>query len=178
MAGLGGYIYLKPAADAKPNAAAAPLKSPLDPSKFVDLPLKRIEPYNHNTALYVFELPNNATSQLPVASCVLVQPASDAADPPKDDKGELVHRPYTPVSAPDLPGEFTFLIKRYQGGALSQYIHSLKPGEKIGIKGPLPKLPIKGLSLFMYAPFPVVDTTIPSVNEFEQVGMIAGGSGM
>jgi cytochrome-b5 reductase len=26
------------------------LKSPLDPSKYIDLKLKRVEPYNHNTS--------------------------------------------------------------------------------------------------------------------------------
>ncbi|KAH9949410.1 cytochrome-b5 reductase [Amylocystis lapponica] len=157
IAGLAGYIYLKPSS--APKAQAAPQKSPLDPKNYVDFALKRIEDYNYNTAKYVFELPNNATSQLPVASCVLVQPASDASDPIKDSKGELIHRPYTPVSPPDLPGEFVFLIKRYEGGKMSQYIHSLKPGEKIGIKGPLMKIPIK-------------------INEFDEVGMIAGGSGI
>ena len=28
-------------------------KSPLDPDNFVDFKLKRVEPYNHNTAMYV-----------------------------------------------------------------------------------------------------------------------------
>lgn len=52
-----------------------------------------------------------------------------------------------------------FLIKKYPGGALTQYIHSMKPGEEIAIKGPLPKHQWKA-------------------NEFEHVGMVAGGTGI
>lgn len=32
-----------------------------------------------------------------------------------------------------------FLIKKYPNGALTQYMHSLKPGDEIAFKGPLPK---------------------------------------
>lgn len=32
-----------------------------------------------------------------------------------------------------------FLIKKYPGGHLTQYIHSMKPGEELAFKGPLPK---------------------------------------
>jgi cytochrome-b5 reductase len=36
------------------------LKSPLDPEKFVDFKLKKVEPYNHNTSRYVVFEPLNA----------------------------------------------------------------------------------------------------------------------
>lgn len=52
-----------------------------------------------------------------------------------------------------------FLIKKYPGGALTQYIHSMKPGEELAFKGPLPKHQWKA-------------------NEFEHVGLIAGGTGI
>ncbi|PCH34495.1 ferredoxin reductase-like C-terminal NADP-linked domain-containing protein [Wolfiporia cocos MD-104 SS10] len=158
-AGIAAYIYLKQSGSAK--AAATPKKdltSPLDPQKWVEFELKRIEPYNHNTAKYIFKLPEGQASLMPVASCVLVEPA-EGARPLLDDKGKPVHRPYTPISPPDLEGEFTFLIKRYEQGQMSQYIHALKPGEKLAIKGPLTKIPYKQ-------------------NEWDEVGMIAGGSGI
>lgn len=47
----------------------------------------------------------------------------------------------------------------YFQGKLTPYIHSLKPGDKISVKGPIVKRPWKN-------------------NEFEEVAMIAGGSGM
>lgn len=49
IAGLGAYAYLN---QQTPAAKAVKLKetSPLDPANFVDFELKRVEPYNHNTA--------------------------------------------------------------------------------------------------------------------------------
>lgn len=120
-------------------------KSPLDPQNFIDFKLKKVIPYNHNTSEYgfstatyltasliffptrfVFELPNNEASLLPVASCVVVK----ASDPEalKDAKGKPVIRPYTPISSPDAKGELTFIIKKYDNGNASKYIHSLKVG--------------------------------------------------
>ena len=53
-------------------------------------------------------------------------------------------RAYTPISRSDTPGELAFLIKKYDNGLASQYIHSLKPGDKLAIKGPILKFPYKG----------------------------------
>ena len=164
VVGLAGYLYLE-----KSGAGVAPKKvqekSPFDPENFLDFKLKRVESYNHNTAKYVrmsnssqckshvltptfpfryiFELPNNDASLLPVASCVIVK-SSEAATPLVDAKGKPVIRPYTPVSPPDLEGELAFLIKRYEEGKMSQYIHNLKPGETLAIKGPIMKFPYQG----------------------------------
>lgn len=59
-------------------------------------------------------------------------------------KGRPVIRPYTPISRSDTPGELAFLIKKYDNGLASGYIHGLKPGDKLAIKGPIPKFPYKG----------------------------------
>jgi len=49
LVGLGAYVYTSfGSQDIK--TAKKDLKSPLDPSKYIDLKLKRVEPYNHNTA--------------------------------------------------------------------------------------------------------------------------------
>ncbi|KAI0652782.1 cytochrome-b5 reductase [Trametes meyenii] len=160
IAGLAGYIYLdrsgKASATAKPKISD---KSPLDPQNFVDFKLKKIEPYNYNTAKYIFELPPDTASLLPIASCVVVKSSDGASKPLVDDKGKPVIRPYTPISPSDLPGELTFLIKRYEAGKMSQYIHDLQPGETLAIKGPITKINYK-------------------INQFDEVGMIAGGSGI
>jgi len=169
VAGLAGYIYLNqfgtkssaaPAAGAgKSYTPATNTTSPLDPSKFIDLPLKSIEPYNHNCAVYSFGLPDGQAALLPVASCVYLEASENHPNALRDEKGKPVHRPYTPVSPSDYPGEVKFLIKRYESGKMSQYIHSLKPGEPIAIKGPLPKIKYE-------------------INKWDEVGMIAGGSGI
>lgn len=178
MVGLGTYVYLQYSGN--PPAAVKKLqeKSPLDPDNFVDFKLKKIEDYNHNTAKYVylghptihsnlsqtlryiFELPNNEASLLPVASCVIVKSSADAATPVVDDKGKPVIRPYTPISPPDLEGELTFLIKRYEAGKMSQYIHNLKPGDKLAIKGPIVKIPYKGPFFALYIHESMRDTEV------------------
>ena len=78
----------------------------------------------HATCRFVFELPNNEASLLPVASCLVVR----SSDPKAltDAKGKPIIRPYTPISPPDLKGELILLIKRYENGNQSKYIHSLK----------------------------------------------------
>jgi hypothetical protein len=152
--GLGSYVYLQRMATAQP----AQVQSPLDPQNFVDFKLKKVESYNHNTAKceslylrstailiiefrFIFELPDNQASLLPVASCVVVK----ASDPEalKDAMGKPIVRPYTPISPSDAVGELTFLIKRYENGNASKYIHTLSPGDTLAIKGPISKWPYK-----------------------------------
>ncbi|KAL7284920.1 hypothetical protein ACG7TL_000008 [Trametes sanguinea] len=161
ISGLAGYIYLDRSgkADAAPVKPKVSDKSALDPQNFVDFKLKKVEPYNHNTAKFIFELPPDTASLLPVASCVIVKSAPDASNPLLDAKGKPIIRPYTPISPSDLPGELTFLIKRYDSGKMSKYIHDMQPGDKLSIKGPIKKFDFQ-------------------INQFDQVGMIAGGSGI
>jgi len=127
------------------------LKSPFDPEKFVDFKLKKVEPYNHNTSKFIFELPQGQASLLPVASCVVVK----SSDP----KGKPIVRPYTPISPPEKEGEMELLVKKYDNGNASKHIHSLKLGQSLSIKGPFPKWDYK-------------------INEFDAVGLIGGGSGI
>ncbi|KAJ7204404.1 cytochrome-b5 reductase [Mycena pura] len=153
VGGLGGlayYTYLTR------SGASAPLPSAFKPDDFVNLPLKQIVPYNHNTSTFVFELPQQTSSKLPVASCLVVR----ASDPEAlTSNGSPVVRPYTPVSTADKTGELRLLIKRYETGVMSKYIHSLKVGDTLQVKGPIPKFPY-------------------NENEFDQVALIGGGSGI
>ncbi|KAJ3796968.1 cytochrome-b5 reductase [Lentinula aff. detonsa] len=153
VAGLGGYFYL----NSTGKSVITQEKSPLDPENFKDFRLKKIIPYNHNTSEFIFELPNNEASLLPVASCIVVK----ASDPEalKDEKGKPIIRPYTPISPSEHKGELTLLIKKYDNGNASKHIHGLKEGDTLSIKGPIPKFPYK-------------------VNEFEEVALIGGGSGI
>ena len=93
-------------------------------------------------ARFVFKLGDDEASLLPVASCVVVK--SSEPEGLTDAKGKPVMRAYTPISRSDTPGELTFLIKKYENGLASGYIHGLHPGDKLAIKGPIPKFPYKG----------------------------------
>lgn len=53
--------------------------------------------------------------------------------------GKAAIRPYTPISKHDTIGEMHLLIKSYKDGVISKHIHSLKPGDELAIKGPIPK---------------------------------------
>ena len=65
------------------------------------------------------------------------------SDAVKDDKDKPVIRPYTPTSAPDTPGHIDFLIKKYKDGKMTEFVHGMQPGDKLSIKGPIPKFPYK-----------------------------------
>ncbi|KAB5594574.1 Methylcrotonoyl-CoA carboxylase subunit alpha [Ceratobasidium theobromae] len=163
LLGLGAYVY---ADKAGPKPAKA-LVSALDKDNFKEFTVKRVDPYNHNTAKWVeftLEFPSGQATLLPVAGLVYVKALESDPRAPKDKKGNPIGRPYTPISDPHQEGEVTFMIKRYDtgkylDGKLTPYIHSLKPGDKVAVKGPISKRPWNN-------------------NEFEHVVMIAGGSGI
>ncbi|KAK0199083.1 cytochrome-b5 reductase [Armillaria mellea] len=153
VVGLGTYFYLNQSKETMSTQE----KSPLDPNNFVDFKLKKIIPYNHNTSTFVFELPNNEASLLPVTSCLVVQSSDPAAL--VDAKGKPIIRPYTPISQPDEKGILSLLVKKYENGNASKHIHSLKEGDTLSVKGPIPKWPYKH-------------------NEFDEVALLGGGSGI
>jgi len=124
--------------------------SGLDPNSFKPLKLASIKDYNHNTKIFEFELPNkNASLDLPVSSFVLAKTMID---------GKEVIRPYTPIHQ-DEKGKVSLLIKVYPTGALTKHIFSLKTGDTLDIKGPIPKLKY-------------------TANMKKQIGMVAGGTGI
>ncbi|KAG8992711.1 NADH-cytochrome b5 reductase [Tulasnella sp. JGI-2019a] len=158
------YQFVLRTPEGAPVAAKAkPTISALDKDKFIDFKLKKVEPYNHNTDKFTFALPEDTATLLPVASCVLIKTAPENEDPNHppllDAKGKPYIRPYTPISPSGQPGEVTFLIKKYETGKVTPYLFDMQPGQTIGIKGPLLKIPYKE-------------------NELEHIGMIAGGSGI
>jgi cytochrome-b5 reductase len=83
---------------------------------------------------FVIEIPDNVKPGIRVASAVLLAGAGDGI---KDKDGKPVMRPYTPVTTPEDVGHIDFLIKKYSNGPMSSHIHTLKPGDKLGIKGPM-----------------------------------------
>lgn len=113
----------------QPNKPGAP---GLNPKDFTPLKLKSVKPYNHNSSIYTFELPDaKSYLNLPVSSCVMLR--YKGAD------GKDVIRPYTPIDT-HRQGEVVLLIKSYEKGNMSKHVTELKPGDTLDFKGPMPKL--------------------------------------
>ncbi|KAH7138613.1 hypothetical protein B0J11DRAFT_555320 [Dendryphion nanum] len=120
---------------------------------FVSLLLEKSEIINHNTKKLIFRLPeDDMESGLPVASAVITKYKGPEMQKP-------VIRPYTPVSDVDQQGTVEFIIKKYPNGPMSSHLHDMEPGQRLDIKGPIPK--------YQWSP-----------NKHEHVAMIAGGTGI
>lgn len=139
---------------------------------FLSLRLDDVEIVNHNTKRLRFKLPEeDMVSGLHVASAVLTKYKPEGAEKP-------VMRPYTPISdegafpsrswpltsrtntcATDTKGYMDFLIKKYENGPMSTHLHDMVPGQRLDIKGPLPKYPW-------------------AENKHAHIGLIAGGTGI
>lgn len=62
---------------------------------------------------------------------------------------------------------------------MSQYIHTLKPGENLAFKGPITKIPYKSESRICSTCKDISNGgCYVLANEHDAIGMIAGGSGM
>ncbi|CAO3656551.1 unnamed protein product [Mucor hiemalis] len=109
------------------------------------------KPISPNTNLYRFALPNKDD--------VLGLPIGQHVTLIANINGKEVSRSYTPTSSDEDKGFFELVVKTYPDGALSQYLHKMKIGDKIGVRGP------KGA--FIYTP-----------NMAKEIGMVAGGTGI
>lgn len=121
--------------------------------QWIDLKLKKIVPLSSNTKRFIFELPSeDHVLGLHVASALLTKFT-------RESNGKNVLRPYTPVSDPNSRGTMELVIKHYENGLMSSHIHSLKPGDTLAFKGPLPKYEIKP-------------------NMHNKIALLAGGTGI
>ncbi|RSH83740.1 hypothetical protein EHS25_005355 [Saitozyma podzolica] len=48
-----------------------------------------------------------------------------------------IERPYTPTNDVETDGEMRLVVKRVKGGEVGRLIHSLKPGQDLGVRGPI-----------------------------------------
>lgn len=109
---------------------------------------------NHNTKILRFALPSDdMVSGVTFTSAVLTKfkPDAEGAKP--------VIRPYTPISDEDARGHVDLLVKKYPDGPMSSHLHGLQPGDKLEVKGPLPKYPW-------------------TANKHDHVALVAGGTGI
>ena len=68
------------------------------PTTWISLPLLLIEPYNHDTSIFTFGLPEGRSSLgLPTYACLLM------LAPDCEHGGGNAIRPYTPISPSDMP---------------------------------------------------------------------------
>mmetsp|Transcript_2077 Transcript_2077/g.6943 ORF Transcript_2077/g.6943 Transcript_2077/m.6943 type:complete len:291 (+) Transcript_2077:74-946(+) len=107
------------------------------PTSWLALPLLAKKEHNYDSTIYSFGLPEGQSLNLPVCACILLLAPGKGrkADGGKDDfDGSDAVRPYTPVSDNSVLGKFDLLIKRYDGGAVSQYLHALPIGAEVSFK--------------------------------------------
>ncbi|GCB65319.1 NADH-cytochrome b5 reductase 3-like [Scyliorhinus torazame] len=141
-------------------------------------PLRLIdkEIVSHDTRRFRFALPSvDHVLGLPVGKHVYLSARID---------GNLVVRPYTPVSSDDTKGYVDLVVKIYfkgvhpkfpEGGKMSQYLEDLKVGDTIHFRGPSGLLTYNGKGKFAIQP----DKKSPPETKYaKKLGMIAGGSGI
>src|SRR5258708_31383306 len=108
VTGLAAYFYLG-GSPAPFSSTSKPKQnqeiSALDPDNFLNVNLKSVEPYNHNTSRFTFELPNCGAALSLITSVVVVRPSEGSQSAPVDNKGNLAIRAYMPISSPDHEGE-------------------------------------------------------------------------
>ncbi|XP_036376180.1 NADH-cytochrome b5 reductase 3 [Megalops cyprinoides] len=147
-----------------------------DPNVKYALRLVDKEIISHDTRKFRFALPSpDHVLGLPIGQHIYLSAKVD---------GNLVVRPYTPVSSDDDKGFVDLVIKIYyrnvnpkfpEGGKMSQYLESLRIGDTIDFRGPSGLLVYKGRGKFAIKPDKKSE---PVIKTAKHVGMIAGGTGI
>jgi cytochrome-b5 reductase len=147
-----------------------------DPDVKYSVPLIEREDVSHDTRRFRFGLPSDQhILGLPIGQHIYLSAQVN---------GQLVIRPYTPVSSDDDKGFFDLVIKVYfanshpkfpDGGKMSQYLERMKIGDTIQVRGPNGLLVYKGKGQFAIKPD---KKKPPVIQKYKNVGMIAGGTGI
>ncbi|KAG0226347.1 NADH-cytochrome b5 reductase [Actinomortierella wolfii] len=172
MIGLGAYVYQYQKTGLPWNPFSGSPRS-LNTEKWTPILLKNITKVSTHTSLFEFELPEPC--EIPITSAIYV----------KDDQIQAM-RAYTPIHTwpgahsggdeSDTDGESSgsgdvttqkvskiqFLIKRYSEGQVSRFLHAARPGQRIEMRGPV-------------VIWPASETDLEN---WEEIGMIAGGTGI
>jgi len=144
----------------------------------VKYPLKLIdkEIISHDTRRFRFQLPTpDHILGLPIGQHIYLTATIN---------GNLVIRPYTPVSSDDDHGYMDLVIKVYfknvhpkfpEGGKMSQYLDNMSLGDHIDVRGPNGLLTYNGRGVFNIRPD---KKSPPKQRTVTKLGMIAGGTGI
>ncbi|XP_034944678.1 NADH-cytochrome b5 reductase 3 isoform X2 [Chelonus insularis] len=147
-----------------------------NPMTKYELPLIEKEIISHDTRRFRFGLPS--------PKHVLGLPTGQHVHLTAEINGDIVIRAYTPVSSDDDQGFVDLVVKVYfknvhpkfpEGGKLSQYLESMKIGDKIAFKGPSGRLIYLGKGCFSIR---LLRKQPPAEYNVKKVVMIAGGSGI
>jgi cytochrome-b5 reductase len=122
----------------------------LDPAKFNKFVLVKTTRLNHDTAKLRFAIPGNECLDIPIGRHICIR---------AEIAGLTVHRAYTPVTTPDQQGYFELVVKSYEFGKMSSFLHELTVGDEIEARGPV--------GTFSY-----------KANAFNHICLIAAGSGL
>ena len=108
------------------------------PTSWTPLKLAARTEHNHDTTLYDFEIPSGESLNLPVCACLLLRAPGrgrkEGGGATDFDPSADAVRPYTPVSDNSMTGKFQLLIKRYEGGAVSQWLAGIPVGSPVDFR--------------------------------------------
>jgi len=114
-------------------------------------------PVSETSAVLRFALPD-ATKPLNLSTCACILAQADI-------DGELVKRPYTPISTNQMIGSFDLLVKSYGPTAkMSRKLHEILPGDD-------------SIS-FLHIPFNVKIQANDFLQDHDHIGMLVGGTGI
>uniref|UniRef100_A0A4W3JDY0 NADH-cytochrome b5 reductase n=1 Tax=Callorhinchus milii TaxID=7868 RepID=A0A4W3JDY0_CALMI len=158
------------------NRKKKPLITLIDPNEKYLLRLIDKEVVSHDTRRFRFALPSpKHILGLPIGKHVYLSAKID---------GNLVVRPYTPVTSDDNKGYVDLVVKVYfkgvhpkfpEGGKMSQYLEDLSIGDVIHFRGPSGLLLYEGKGNFAIQP---EKKSPPELKFVRNLGMIAGGTGI
>lgn len=122
----------------------------IQPHKWTDFEIIKIDQISNNTFLYSFRIPNNQSLGIKVGQHIIVKQTKN---------GRVYTRQYTPTSDVHSRGIFEVLIKIYPNGKVTQMIKEWKVGDFIPWRGPY--------GSFMYR-----------ANTYKRMVMLAAGTGI
>jgi len=161
------------------SLASKPITKALKKGEFREFKLTNRVNVSHDTVRFTFGLGKDTVLGLPVGKHIIVR-VNDL----KDEQGDYITRPYTPVSSDNDIGFFELVIKVYEKGVLTQRLNKLEVGDAIQVKGPEGRItytdpgtielerPLKAEQerLKIQSPLGMI--------KFKKLAMIAGGTGI
>ncbi|XP_060074044.1 NADH-cytochrome b5 reductase 3-like isoform X2 [Ylistrum balloti] len=153
-----------------------PLVTLEDPNTKYSLKLSDKKEISPNTRKFRFDLPT--------PEHILGLPVGQHIDLTARIDGQLIIRPYTPVSSDDDKGHMDLVIKIYfanvhpnfpEGGKMTQYLEAMSIDDYIDVRGPSGLLKYTSPGEFKIRPD---EKTEASTYTAKKVGMIAGGTGI
>jgi cytochrome-b5 reductase len=158
--GLGAYNPRDPLSRLG-GTASMPQRPAIDQLAWRRYELISIAKVNHNTSIFRFQVPHKAKLDVGMGKHLSVSTSIN---------NKTTKREYTPIT--DEPGYFELLVKHYENGPLSSYIHTLKVGDGAlmrGLFGNLDVKPNKWKTLYMFAAGTGIAPMIPFIKYFSMI---------